>query len=248
MGMPVIDLKNISVKYRLAKDKPKTLQEYIIRRIKFKKIEYNDFWALKGISLEFTKGKATGIIGKNGAGKSTLLKVIAGVLKPVSGKISINGKIAPLIELNAGFDRELTGIENIFLNASLLGYTRKEIKRCIDKIIEFSELEEFIYSPLRSYSSGMISRLGFSIATELNPDILIIDEALAVGDEHFKRKCKERILNFKNKGATILFVSHDMDEIIEICDNVLWLEQGRIYIHDTPKIVVGEYLKHGKCQ
>ncbi len=241
--MSIISLNNVSIKYRLIKDKPKTLQEYIIRRIKLKKFEYDDFWALRDINLNFDRGKAIGIIGRNGAGKSTMLKVIAGVLKPVTGKVLVNGRIAPLIELNAGFDRELTGIENIFLNASLLGYSRKEIKDKLKDIIDFSELKEFIYSPLRSYSSGMISRLGFSIATEMNPDILIVDEVLAVGDEQFRKKCKDRIMKFKYKGTSILFVSHDMDEINDICDEALWLDKGRIQIYGSPDSVVAEYLK-----
>lgn len=226
MNKPAITIENISIKYRLAKEKPKTLQEYIIHRLKGRRIYYEDFMALRDINIRIQKGETLGIIGHNGAGKSTLLKVIAGVLKPVTGKITVNGIIAPLIELDAGFDLELTGRENIYLNASILGLSKKEVDKKFDRIVSFSELGEFIHSPLKSYSSGMVSRLGFSIATEIDPDILIVDEMLAVGDEHFRNKCNERILSFKKRGITILLVSHNLDDIKSLCDSVLWLEHG----------------------
>ena len=239
----MIKVNGVSVKYRLAKEKPRTLQEYIIKRLKGRRIDYEDFWALKGINLEVHKGETLGIIGYNGAGKSTLLKVIAGVLKPTEGDVKVNGMIAPLIELGAGFDMELTGRENIYLNASILGLSRKEINGKFNRIVEFSELNEFIHSPLKSYSSGMVSRLGFSIATEVDPDILIIDEILAVGDERFRKKCDERIKGFKKKGTTILFVSHSMREIKRLCDKVLWLDHGRPRMHGDPESVTEEYQK-----
>ncbi|HXX53033.1 MAG TPA: ABC transporter ATP-binding protein [Thermodesulfovibrionales bacterium] len=238
-----ISLSDVSVKYRVIKEKRRTLQEYLINRLKGKRVNYEAFWALKDITLELNRGETIGIIGHNGAGKSTLLKVIAGVLKPTEGKVNVYGRIAPLIELGAGFDMELTGSENIYMNGSILGLSRREIGRKFDKIVAFSELEEFIYSPLRSYSSGMIARLGFSIATEVDPDILIIDEILAVGDEHFSKKCNERILNFIKRGTTIFLVSHNMTDIRRLCNNVLWLDHGLTRLRGNPDVVTNEYQK-----
>lgn len=238
-----IKLKDVSLRYRLAKEKPGTIQEYIIQRLKGKRIVYEDFWALKDINIEIHKGETLGIIGHNGAGKSTLLKVISGVLKPASGSVSVNGRIAPLIELDAGFDLELTGRENIYLNASILGISKKEVNKRLDRIVDFSELAEFIHSPMKSYSSGMVSRLGFSIATEVDPDILIVDEALAVGDEHFRRKCYERIAVFKGKGTTILLVSHNMNDIKSLCGRALWLDHGKQRGYgDDVACITGNYL------
>ncbi|GAB4415714.1 MAG: ABC transporter ATP-binding protein [Thermodesulfovibrionales bacterium] len=237
----VIDVRGVSVRYRLAKERPKTLQEYIIRRLKGRRVDYEYFWALREIDIKIHRGETLGIIGPNGAGKSTLLKVIAGVLNPTEGSLSVHGKIAPLIELGAGFDPELTGKENIFLNASILGLSRKEISERFNRIVDFSELGDFIYSPLKSYSSGMVARLGFSIATEVEPDILIIDEVLAVGDEKFRRKCDDRIRGFKERETTILFVSHQLNEIKRLCDRVLWLDHGMMRMVGKPDDVVTEY-------
>lgn len=243
MNELMLKISGVSVKYRLAKEKRKTLQEYVIHRLKGRMMDYEDFWALKNINLEVYKGKALGIIGHNGAGESTLLKVIAGVLKPVEGDVMVNGKIAPLIELGAGFDMELTGKENIYLNASILGLSRKEINGKFNRIVEFSELTEFIHSPLKSYSSGMVSRLGFSIATEVDPDILIIDEVLAVGDERFKKKCNERMESFKQRGTTILFVSHAMSEVKKLCNRAICLDHGQIIFEGISAEVVDFYIK-----
>ena len=243
MNEAAIKISNVSVKYRLAKEKPKTLQEYIIHRLKGGRMNYEDFWALSDINIEVCRRETLGIIGHNGAGKSTLLKVIAGVLKPTHGDVMVNGKIAPLIELGAGFDMELTGKENIYLNASILGLSRKEIDKKLNNIVEFSELGEFIHSPLKSYSSGMVSRLGFSIATEVDPEILIIDEILAVGDERFNKKCMERMTGFKKSGITMLFVSHSMKEVKRLCDRVLWLDHGRQRMFGDPKSITEEYQK-----
>ncbi len=239
----IIEVEAVAVKYRLARQKPKTLQEYFIHRLKGGRISYEDFWALKGISLSLRRGEALGIIGSNGAGKSTLLKTIAGVLEPAMGRLTVNGKVAPLIELGAGFDMELTGKENIFLNASILGFSRKEIYQKYDRIVEFSELSDFIYSPLKNYSSGMVSRLAFSIATEAEADILIIDEILSVGDAHFKKKSRERISEIKEKGVAILFVSHNLDEVTDFCDKVLWLNEGETKMFGNPEKVVEEYIR-----
>lgn len=243
MNETMIKLEGLSLRYRLVKERPKTLQEYVIRLLKGKRLEYEGFWALRNVSLEVKKGETLGIIGPNGAGKSTLLKVVARVLKPTEGFVTVKGRIAPLIELGAGFDMELTGVENVYLNASILGLRRQEIRERFANIVNFSELGDFIYSPLKSYSSGMVARLGFSIATEIEPDILIIDEVLAVGDERFKRKCDERIKRFRDRGTTILFVSHNMNEIKRFCDNVLWLDHGMPRMYGDPESVTKEYQK-----
>jgi len=248
MDKAMISVRDVSVRYRLIKERPKTLQEYFVRRLKNRKIGYEDFWALRDINIEIQKGETLGIIGHNGAGKSTLLKVVAGILKPAEGSVMVNGSIAPLIELGTGFDMELTGRENIYLNASILGLSRKEINGRFKRIVEFSELGEFIHSPLKNYSSGMVSRLGFSIATEVDPDILIIDEILAVGDERFKKKCNERIMSFKERGTTILFVSHNMAEVERLCDRVLWLDHGHSKMYGLPEVVVKGYLGTVTCR
>ncbi|MBE0425208.1 MAG: ABC transporter ATP-binding protein [Nitrospirae bacterium] len=239
----MISLQGVSVKYRLIKEKKRSFQAHLINYFKGKRIQIQVLWALRDISLNLNKGESLGIIGHNGAGKSTLLKVVSGVIKPAGGIVKVNGKIAPLIELSAGFDPELTGRENIYLNASILGFSRKEIDKKYDSVVEFSELRDFIDTPLKNYSSGMIARLGFSIATEVDPDILIIDEVLAVGDAWFKEKSKERILEFRKKGVTTLFVSHNMEEIKSLCSKVLWLEHGKIKMLGDPESVISEYGK-----
>lgn len=238
-----VRVHGVSVRYRLAKEKPKTFQEYLIQRLKGKKIQYNDFQALQNVDLDISKGEALGIIGHNGAGKSTLLKVIAGVLKPSMGSVTVKGKMAPLIELGAGFDEELTGQENVYLNASILGLSRREIDAKFASILAFSELSEFIYSPLKTYSSGMVARLGFSIATDIEPNVLLVDEILSVGDEHFSKKCESRMAGFKGKGVTIIIVSHGMNDIEKLCDRVVWLDRGRIKMTGEPGTVIDEYLR-----
>lgn len=237
----IIKIEEVSLSYRIAREMPKTLQEYVIGFLKGKRLNYEGFWALRDITLDVTKGETLGIIGPNGAGKSTLLKVIARVLKPTKGSVMVKGRIAPLIELGAGFDMELTGRENIFLNASILGLSRSEIRERFERIVEFSELGDFIHSPLKNYSSGMVARLGFSIATEVQPDILIIDEVLSVGDERFRKKCEKRIEDFKKIGTTILFVSHSLNEVRRLCDRVLWLDHGILKRSGDPESVIKEY-------
>ena len=239
----MIRLENVSVKYRLIKERPRTFQEYIINYLKGKRIESEIFWALRGISFRVHKGESLGIIGPNGAGKSTLLKAIAGVITPAEGSVIVDGKIAPLIELGAGFDHELTGKENIYLNASILGFTRREIEDKLESIKEFSELRDFINTPLKNYSSGMVARLGFSIATEVNPDILIIDEILGVGDAQFRKKCDERILSFKERGVTVLFVSHNMADITRLCDKAICLKNGTIINEGSSSEVADFYIE-----
>jgi ABC-type polysaccharide/polyol phosphate transport system ATPase subunit len=237
----MIQIQNISVKYRLIKERRRSFQAYVINYLKGKRIKSETLWALRDISLDVKKGESLGIIGHNGAGKSTLLKVISGVIKPIEGAINVKGTIAPLIELSAGFDDELTGRENIFLSASILGFSRKEIEEKYNSIVEFSELGDFINTPLKSFSSGMIARLGFSIATEVNSDILIVDEVLAVGDTHFKQKSKERILDFKRRGITTFFVSHNMDDVKSLCDRVLWLDHGSMKMLGDPAKTINAY-------
>jgi ABC-type polysaccharide/polyol phosphate transport system ATPase subunit len=237
----MIQIQNISVTYRLIKERRRSFQAYVINYLKGKRLKVETLWALRNISLNVRKGESLGIIGHNGAGKSTLLKVISGVINPFEGTINVKGTISPLIELSAGFDDELTGAENIFLSASLLGFSRKEIMEKYNNIIEFSELRDFINTPLRSFSSGMVARLGFSIATEVNSDILIVDEVLAVGDTHFKQKSKKRILDFRKRGITTLFVSHNMEDVESLCDRVLWLDHGTMKMLGEPAKTINEY-------
>jgi len=199
------------------------------------------FVALENISFKVKKGECLGVVGRNGAGKSTLLGLIAGVLKPNKGKIVVNGRVLPLLELGAGFHPDLTGRENIILNAVLLGLTRKEAKERLDAIIDFSELKDFIDQPLRTYSSGMMARLGFSIMVHLEPDILLIDEILAVGDISFQKKCIKAIENFKKKGVTIMLVTHNVDDILFLCDKALWLENHKIKMLGDARHVVNAY-------
>jgi ABC-2 type transport system ATP-binding protein len=222
-----IFLSNISVRYSLPNERVATLKEYMIRWIQGK-VRYHSFLALNDISLVVRKGEIFGILGRNGAGKSTLLKVVARVLIPTQGRVWVNGMVSPLLELGAGFHPELTGMENIYLNATLLGHNQKAIKKKIPEIIEFAEIGEFIEAPLRTYSSGMIARLGFSVATAWLPDILILDEVLSVGDASFARKCTERMQSYRESGATVLLVSHSVDMVQSLCQRALLLEHGHI--------------------
>ncbi|MHB8204846.1 MAG: ABC transporter ATP-binding protein [Desulfomonilaceae bacterium] len=239
--MHAIQVSEVSVKFQLPKQVIRSLKEYVIYRIKGGRYDYEEFWALKNVDIESHTGKVLGVIGRNGAGKSTLLKVLAGVIKPIEGRVEMKGRIAPLIELGAGFDPDLTGRENTYLNGTILGCTNREITQKLDQIIDFSELGEFIDAPLRTYSSGMIARLGFAIATDVDPDILIVDEILGVGDDAFQAKCKKRIENFRLKGVTILFVSHDLQQVEEMCDYVYWLDRGQVKANGKPDNVVSEY-------
>jgi len=232
-----IEVKNVSMKYRLATEKVDSLKHYVIKKMK-REINYEVFYALSQVSFSVYKGEFVSIIGKNGAGKSTLLKIIAAILKPTSGSVVRYGSVAPLIELGAGFNGELTGIENIYLNGLLLGYSKKFINEKIEEIIEFSELKKFIHTPIKNYSSGMKARLGFSIATVVKPDILIVDEILAVGDAEFRKKSEDKIMEMIDKGTTVLFVSHSLDQVAKLSDRVIWLEHGSIKeIGDTRTVL-----------
>lgn len=237
----MIKAKNISVKYLMTYDRIKSVKEYCVQMLKGK-IRYDTFWALKDVSFEVHKGEVLGIIGHNGAGKSTLLKVISGIQKPSMGSIEVNGIIVPMLELGSGFDFDLTGRENIFLNGAILGYSEKFLRDKYSEIVEFSELGQFIDVPLRNYSSGMVMRLAFSIATVVQPDILIVDEILAVGDADFQAKSKKRMVELMSGGTTVLFVSHDINQIEEMCDKVLWLEHGQIKMYGTTKEVCDHYI------
>jgi len=240
-----IHLEGISLCYRLAKQRIPSLKEYAIHFLRCS-LSYEKLWALRGIDLTLRRGETLGIIGRNGAGKSTLLKVISRVLKPTEGTARIHGRIAPILELGSGFDYELTGIENVYLNALLLGHSRREIQAKLDEIVDFSGLGDFIRSPLRNYSSGMQARLGFAIATAWVPDILILDEVLSVGDATFTGRCEERIRSFHDSGATVLIVSHATQAIVKNCTRCIWLDDGQMKADGKTQEVVNLYLsQHG---
>lgn len=232
MKNTVLKVDNVSMKFNLMEKKVDNLKEYIIKLVK-KELRYQEFWALKNISFSINKGDRLGILGLNGAGKSTLLKIIAGVLKPTEGSVSAKGKIVPLLELGAGFDPQYTGAENIYLYGAVLGYPKDYMKEKYNEIVEFSDLGDFIHVPVKNYSSGMKARLGFSIATVMEPEILILDEVLSVGDAKFRKKSEKRIQAMFDQGITVLFVSHSIEQIKRICNKAILLEKGRL-IADGP--------------
>lgn len=223
----MIKADHISMKFMISNDRIQSLKEYAVAFLSGR-LKYEEFWALKDVSFEVKKGEVIGIIGRNGAGKSTLLKIISGILKPTEGSVQTEGRIVPMLELGSGFDQDLTGRENILLNGSILGYSENFLLKKYDEIVEFAELERFINVPIRNYSSGMLMRLAFSIATVVNPEILIVDEILAVGDEAFQAKSKARMMELMGGGTTVLFVSHGLEQIKEICNRVIWLDGGCI--------------------
>jgi len=236
-----VQLSGVSVRYWVPTEPIRTLKEHVIRRVQGRKLVYRELLALDGVDLELRRGESLGVIGRNGAGKSTLLKVIARVLRPTTGRVWIRGRVAPLIQLGAGFHPELTGRENIFLNGAILGFSQKEMERRLESIVEFSELAAFIDAPLRTYSSGMVVRLGFAIASDADPDVLIIDEVLGVGDEAYQKKCHERMAKFRRQGAAILFVSHAMDDVRRVCDRAVWIEGGRVSASGLVEDVIHAY-------
>ena len=227
MAKDIIKVENVGMKFNLSKEKVDSLKDYIIKSIK-REISYNEFWALKDINFTLQKGDRLGILGLNGAGKSTLLKVIVGVFKPTEGKVTRYGKIAPLLELGAGFDPQYTGRENIFLYGAVLGFSRSFLEEKYDEIVKFAELEEFIDVPIKNYSSGMKARLGFAIATIVEPEILILDEVLSVGDAKFRKKSEQKVMSMFDKGVTVLFVSHSIAQVKKLCNKAILLEKGRI--------------------
>ncbi|KQY91998.1 teichoic acid ABC transporter ATP-binding protein [Paenibacillus sp. Root52] len=222
-----VRVDHVSMKYKLMSGKVNSLKQVFINAMT-RKITYEEFSALEDVSFEIQKGEVFGVVGLNGAGKSTLLKIVAGIIKPTSGAVERFGSLVPLIELGGGFNAELTGFENIYLNGMLLGYSKKFIKERTNEIIEFSELEKFIHTPLKNYSSGMKARLGFAIATLVKPEILIVDEVLSVGDYKFKEKSEAKMKSLMSSGTTVLFVSHSIEQMKSMCNRVLWLDQGRV--------------------
>ena len=242
MDKTVIKVKNVGMEFNLSQEKVDNLKEYFIKLLK-RELLFQEFWALKDISFEVKKGDRVGIIGLNGAGKSTLLKIISGVMKPTEGAVEINGKIVPLLELGAGFDKNYTGRENIFLNGAMLGYTKEFLEEKFDEIVEFSEIGKFIDVPLKNYSSGMRARLGFSIATMVEPKILVLDEVLSVGDAKFRKKSEERIMSLFDKGITVLFVSHSVHQVKRLCNKAIWLENGRLVMQGNADEVCDKYDK-----
>ncbi len=236
----IIEVKDVEMHFNMNKEKIDSLKEYVIKLAK-RQLMYEDFVALDKVSVDVKKGEVFGIIGYNGSGKSTLLKAIAGILKPTSGNIKVYGTIAPLIELGAGFDLDLTARENIFLNGSVLGFSKKTISDKFDEIVEFSELRDFLDVPMKNYSSGMVARIGFSVATMVRSDILIVDEILSVGDMLFQQKCEQRINALMQGGTTVLIVSHSLEQIRRLCSRVLWLDHGKTKMLGDTKTVCDAY-------
>lgn len=241
--LAAVSFKGVSKRFTLHHERPRTLQELTIGLFGGDRGRSEELWALKDIDFEVEEGESLGIIGPNGAGKSTILKLVAGIMRPTSGEIMIRGKVSPLLELGAGFHHDLTGRENIFLNAALLGLSEREIKAKFQEIVDFSELERFIDVPLKHYSSGMYMRLGFAVAVNVDPAMLLIDEVLAVGDEAFQRKCLAKIEEFQREGRTIIFVSHSLPTVKKLCNRALWLDEGCMRSVGVVEEVVDEYLE-----
>lgn len=238
----VIEAKDVSMVFNINKEKIDSIKEYFIKVMK-KQLMYREFTAVENVSFQIRRGEVVGLVGLNGSGKSTMLKIIAGVMKPTKGSVSVKGTIAPLIEVGAGFNPNLSGRENIFLNGYLLGYSKNYINEHMEEIIDFSELGEFIDVPLKNYSSGMKARLGFSIATAVKPEILIVDEVLAVGDFKFQEKCQKRIASMMENNTTVLFVSHAINQVKKLCSRCIWLEKGRVVMDGETEKVCAKYMK-----
>lgn len=236
----IIRIHDVSMRFNLAEEKTDSIKEYFMK-LASGKLRFNAFYALRNVSFDVKRGEAVALIGKNGSGKSTLLKILSGVMYPTQGSTSIKGTIAPLIELGAGFDIELTARENIYLNGAILGHNRKFMNRYFDDIVDFAELREFLDVPLKNFSSGMVARLGFSIATAVRADILVVDEVLAVGDFRFQKKCKERIARLLGDGTTLLFVSHDEEQVKELCAKCAWLDHGKLMAFGDTEDVYEQY-------
>ena len=238
----LIKLENVSLKFNLPSEKIDNVKEYIIKFLKGK-LKYNEFWVLNDINLKVKRGESLALIGRNGSGKSTLLKIIAGIFEPTKGSVEVNGTVAPLINLGAGFDMDATAEENVYLNGAILGYSKKEMKEKYDRIVEFSELKNFMQTPLKNFSSGMLARLGFSIAVDVKPDLLIVDEILAVGDTNFQKKCHDRIRKLLAEGTTMIFVSHNIKIVQELCQNALWIKDNHAHMFGTSKEVCAAYTR-----
>ena len=240
MDQNIIDIDNISIRFNLASEKVNNLKEYVIKLLRHE-LMFQEFMALRDVSLHVKKGESWGLIGVNGSGKSTLLKAISGIIKPYRGTITIRGAIAPMIELGAGFDMDMTARENIYLNGAVLGHTRAFITEHFDEIVDFAGIGAFLDSPIKNYSSGMKARLGFAVATMVGSDILIVDEVLAVGDANFRKKCSRRMEELMSGGTTLLYVSHDLDSVRELCDKVLWLDHGEMVMSGDVDAVCNAY-------
>ena len=238
----VINVSDATVRFNMASERIDNLKEYVIKLVKHQ-LMFQEFLALKYVDFSVRKGEAWGVIGTNGSGKSTLLKLICGILKPYTGTVKIQGSIAPLIELGAGFDGDLTAKENIFLNGAVLGHTKKYMQDHFEEIVEFAELQDFLDMPIKNYSSGMAARLGFSIATVVRPDILIVDEVLSVGDYAFQQKCEKRMKGMLEGGTTLLFVSHSIDSVRSLCDHALWLDKGNVRLKGEVEEVCDAYMQ-----
>ena len=237
----VVNLRNVSVRYHAHLGGRRSLKQLVVNLNKHNPQPVQEFWALRDVDLSIAHGEVLGVIGRNGAGKSTLLSVVSRVLKPTDGTVSIQGSIAPLLSLGAGFDMELSGRENVYLMGALLGFSRKYIDDRYEDIVAFAEIQDFIEAPLKTYSSGMMARLGFAIATSAEADILLVDEVLSVGDERFRQKCEDRMRSFRERHMTILLVSHAMPTVAEMATRVVWLERGRIAGNGDPHSVIHEY-------
>lgn len=235
-----IEVDDVSVMFNLSKNREEGVKEYLVNVIKGK-VNYKEFWALKNINLKVKKGEALALIGRNGSGKSTLLKTIAGIIRPTKGSVKVNGTIAPLIELSGGFDRALSARENIFLAGAMHGHTKKYMKKHFDEIIEFAEIKKFIDIPIKNYSSGMIARLGFAVATCMNADIVIADEVLSVGDAKFRMKCHDRISRMLKDGTTFLYVSHNSASVKKLCNTAVWLDKGKMLEYGPAAEVCDNY-------
>jgi len=240
---PLIELKEVGVRYRLPRGGVRSIKEYVVLALRGQ-LRFDDFWALRGVSLNVEHGERLGVIGRNGAGKSTLLQLIARVLTPTLGRVYVRGRVAPLLQLGAGFDAELSGRENVFLNGALLGMRRSHIKERFDAIVDFAELASFIDAPLRTYSTGMAARLGFAVATECDPDILLLDEVLSVGDEAFQAKCVGRLRAFSQRGTTMIVVTHNPQFVLDECTRAIWIHDKRIRSDADPLSVVAAYHAH----
>lgn len=238
----MIDLEDVTVRFNMASEKVDNLKEYFVKMVK-RQLMFQEFLALKDVTLKIKPGEAWGLVGTNGAGKSTMLKLISGILTPYKGTVKVNGTIAPLIELGAGFDMELTARENIYLNGTLLGHSRKFMEEHFDEIVDFAELWDFLDVPIKNYSSGMQARIGFSIATMVRPDILIVDEVLSVGDFKFREKCNARMSDMLSSGTTLLLVSHSMEDILHLCDHAAWIDHGVMKMSGDVHEVTDAYVK-----
>lgn len=239
-----VEVNNVSMRFNLARERVDNIKEWFVRRLRGKQTAVDEFWALKDVSFNIPKGDSFALVGSNGSGKSTMLKIISGILTPTTGSVTINGSISPLIELGAGFDMELTGRENVFLNGAVLGYSKKMMLEKYDEIIDFSELKQFEDVPVKNYSSGMLARLGFSVATMVKPDILIVDEILAVGDFAFQQKCQKRMEDMMSGGTTVVLVSHSADDVKRICKHAAWINKGRLMAIDNSSSVLKQYERY----